>query len=479
MVGALKRNRCDTCRKRKVKCDECWPICGQCKRSNRFCPPRSALKIVDDGAKVRSAMQGKMTPYPGRGDSSNSQSSGSILVGTNRNVNVDVNRPTPLTPSERLAFGLINSLQVDNQSYRLSVIGEFMWEVPRHLGRSDALDAVTNCLIVTHKNVLDGGHQDSQIHPQSYNRALQSVRKAIIHPKSWSSSDTLCATILLHRLEAVFGTYPNFTIEVHAAGLAALLEKRGPPNSADKLDFQTTVDSHISIQKDCFLASPKWGLVLDEKNGRSDTQMIYYRLVREMTIWPTLVRENAQLQQGDLTINTNRVVEKGLCVLEQLRRIDDDLTKLLSSQKLMGIKPSEDTSSLVPAMFEVKDKLAAMLVCHYGMYSIVVHRIVLSQLYRGMGGDGTQTQRHLESEMMRQCKRIWMLIDYSRCHKPFGLPIMTPALMMTYGLAQGPVAQGRIIDIMNELDTFRFRNKYWDVDQISHNINSLLGPGHW
>src|SRR5947208_3534276 len=35
------------------QCDEAWPICGPCKQSNRHCPPRPSLKVIDDGLHVR------------------------------------------------------------------------------------------------------------------------------------------------------------------------------------------------------------------------------------------------------------------------------------------------------------------------------------------------------------------------------------------------------------------------------------------
>ncbi|KAM6484635.1 hypothetical protein HDV62DRAFT_303678 [Trichoderma sp. SZMC 28011] len=37
MPRALNIAACDTCRQRKVKCDEASPICGQCTRSRRYC----------------------------------------------------------------------------------------------------------------------------------------------------------------------------------------------------------------------------------------------------------------------------------------------------------------------------------------------------------------------------------------------------------------------------------------------------------
>ncbi|KAI1385700.1 uncharacterized protein F4822DRAFT_351614 [Hypoxylon trugodes] len=475
MVGAQKSNRCDTCRKRKIKCDEDWPVCGQCKRSNRTCPPRSALKVVDEGVKLRS------TGSSSDGEDGSSNTSLVVPHVNRRGKSPRVNSPIslPLTPAEQLAFDLVDSLKADDKSYSLNVIGEFVRDVPRHIGRSEALDSVTACMLVTHKHILSGRPNNWQIHPRLYSTALQNVRCALVDPQNWASAVTLCATVLLHRIEALYGILPNTNIEVHAAGLAALHRKRGPPKSGDRLDIQATVDSHISIiqhaineHEDCFLASPKWAVVLDERNGRSDVQMIYYRLVRLMTLWPTLVRENSALRKGDLTIDREVALEKCLHVLEELSHIGCEVDDLLDSEKFIKVKPTTNKLDFVPMMFDVKDRLAAMLVAHYAMYSVIVHRLVLSHLR-------VLRRRHdtglMEQELLRQCRRIWMLTEYSLAYKPMGLPIMSAILLLTYDLAEGPAAQDRIIGIVHELDDFRSMERFIDADKIRRGIAPLIG----
>ncbi len=57
--------------------------------------------------------------------------------------------------------------------------------------------------------------------------------------------------------------------------------------------------------------------------------MAYHSLVRQMTLWPTLVRENAQLRQGDATVNADIALERAGQVLQELSRIDEKVDKLL------------------------------------------------------------------------------------------------------------------------------------------------------
>ncbi|KAI0018267.1 hypothetical protein F4780DRAFT_533614 [Xylariomycetidae sp. FL0641] len=37
MPRRFKQSSCNTCRHRRLKCDEVKPICGQCKKAKRYC----------------------------------------------------------------------------------------------------------------------------------------------------------------------------------------------------------------------------------------------------------------------------------------------------------------------------------------------------------------------------------------------------------------------------------------------------------
>jgi hypothetical protein len=112
-----------------------------------------------------------------------------------------INDSIPLNSAERLCFALIDSLQSENRSYRLGIIGEFVWEVPRQLGRSEALENVTACMLDAHQELLRRGNGSGIINPKMYVNALQSLQYALHDPEKWRSCETLCATVLLHRIE--------------------------------------------------------------------------------------------------------------------------------------------------------------------------------------------------------------------------------------------------------------------------------------
>lgn len=78
-----------------------------------------------------------------------------------------------------------------------------------------------------------------------------------------------------------------------------------------------------------------------------------------------------------------------------------------------------------------------------------------------------------------QCQRIWMLLDYSCSSKPLGLPMMTAALLFTYGSAKDAAAQRDIIAALNELDCGRLGNTPWSVEGIARATAALLGVMPW
>ncbi|KAL6884422.1 hypothetical protein GGI43DRAFT_419535 [Trichoderma evansii] len=453
-----------------------------------MCPARPALKVLDEGPKIlRQHKAAAKCP----GDL-NAEGSISSFVTTqfaplpghkphNSRQGSHIHDPVPLAPSEQLCLSFIDSLQLKNFSYSLRVLGEFVWEVPRYLGSSKALDGAITCVLASQKQLLLNGN-DSRltINAQLYNRALLSLRTALAGPHSCCSSDTLAATVMMHRIESLFGTLPNSNIKVHAAGLAALHQKRGPPDPNDKLAFQATVDSHLSIiqlalsqREDCFLASDAWAAVLDRPNGRTNVQMVYYRLVRLMTIWPTLAKENFQIRAGDSAVNPLMALKRARYVLRKLSRIDHDMGEIIFRQGKITTKPPQATDGLVKMMFEVEDTLAAMLLCHFATFSIIIHRIALSIMQRMICEN--EELEGFEDRILYQCRRIWMLLDYSRSNKPLGLPIMTPALLFTYEPTKDPAARREIVAALNDLDSGRPGPNQWCTERIGRATAMLLG----
>jgi hypothetical protein len=227
----------------------------------------------------------------------------------------------------------------------------------------------------------------------------------------------------------------------------------------------------VTEKKDCFLASDEWASALDTRSAMPDLKRIYFRLMRSMALWPTLVRTKSMLRMRDTPIDAAVLSQKAYAAWGELQQINEELSKLVYEQELLQEVPSRRLNDPLPSMFDVRETMAAMAVCHYAIFSIVVCRVLVTL------STTTPTEiQELESHILRQSYRVWMLMEYSRLHKPLGLPAMQAALIFTYESAHDSNTKRNILETLNDLDYFRKQEDYlWEEEQVLHIIRSLLG----
>ncbi|KAJ5620266.1 hypothetical protein N7510_004250 [Penicillium lagena] len=315
---------------------------------------------------------------------------------------------------------------MENQSCSLKTLGTFMWRIPQRLSSSAALAGVTSCLLASHDAVVRGNRR-SRINAHLYARALRRLQRAIEDPEERLSSNTLCTVLLFQRIEAVFGecfapihqsSLQNWRKHgelVHASGLAALVQEKGPPKPEDKSDVFVIIDSHACIihqalvqGKVCFLASKEWEAALDSIEGRTDIQIIFYQILRQMTLWPALLdKKKLTLCDGDLATNLSSLLNAAQRVQAAMYDIGHDLDTLIETRRVCRKTPSTCLSDLVSEIIIVLRIIWSV--------TDVLHRIVL------------------EFDILHLCKRS--------------------ALMMTMESVDLE-AQESIVEITNELDRF-------------------------
>lgn len=201
-----------------------------------------------------------------------------------------------------------------------------------------------------------------------------------------------------------------------------------------------------------------------------------------MTCCPTLVCEYAPLWNGqtlcDGEINRLTLYTSACTVLEALIYINHDLDKIIHDQKLIITVPSSRPDDL-PLMFQVHDTMAALAICHCAMITIVVLRIMLwllqtqSQMLQSIIPCKKTFKRtaELQTEVMNQCHRVWMLIEHSRCTKPLGLPVMQAALVFTFeATAEDTSMRQNVLNALNEVS-----NGEWSEQRVEHVARSMRG----
>lgn len=242
----------------------------------------------------------------------------------------------------------------------------------------------------------------------------------------------------------------------------------------------------------CFLASDEWvnalDRPLDNSSYSSSLKMIYFRLIRLMACWPTLVREYAELREGQCSgdqVEYLLLYKRGCTVLEGLKYINHDLGSVIKDQNLITTAPSSRPNDPLPLMFQVKDTMAALAICHYAMVTIVVCRILIWLLQETQYAflSTTTTTHHktaeLQTEIITQCHRVWMLIEHGRRHKPLGLPIMPAALAFTLESAvDEPDLKRNVLEALGELgEAHVLQNGAWREEQVINIARAMRGEG--
>jgi hypothetical protein len=190
-----------------------------------------------------------------------------------------------------------------------------------------------------------------------------------------------------------------------------------------------------------------------------------------MTVWPTLVRESSLLATGDTGIDIPSLSRKASDVLNELQHIEKSLDLFIYEDGSVSEIPSRRLDDPLPTMFEVRTTMAAMAMCHLAIFSIVVCRILIYLR--------TKTQEEsleLEELVLKHCHRVWKLIEYSRLHKPLGLPAMQAALIFTFASAPDESTKRYILEALNDLDSFRrAEGETWSQEEVLYIARSLHG----
>jgi hypothetical protein len=195
-------------------------VCGPCKKKNRPCPARPAVKFINGrpgkpSASAASVSKLSNPPRGGRSVPSASMQPASCTdmygySGTDMHI-APLSDTMPLSGTEQLCLSLIDTLQTQQPWHRLAAIGEFAWEVPKVLGSSPALDCATSCLLSSQLKLLQQGATSMlEIDPVLYCKAVMNLNAALLGAESWKSAGTLAATLILQRLDVSTGsTYPH------------------------------------------------------------------------------------------------------------------------------------------------------------------------------------------------------------------------------------------------------------------------------
>ncbi|KAM0425176.1 hypothetical protein ACHAPT_009493 [Fusarium lateritium] len=215
MVGVPKTNRCQGCKARKIKCDEAWPTCGNCRATGKTCSgPTNNHKFVVNGnhREITDDHQSSITLEQ---DSSSTQlvrvkhraagngSAYSRLKMLPRSGTNPV--PPPTTPADRLSSRLVSSIESSADTpYDIIVAMINVPQLPQLLATQNvALCSAVHLYLSAWGKLRQGHTQRDALDLNMYNKAIRSLRHMLGNPEQRSESSTLVAAVVLTKFEVI------------------------------------------------------------------------------------------------------------------------------------------------------------------------------------------------------------------------------------------------------------------------------------
>ncbi|KAF8855505.1 hypothetical protein BDZ45DRAFT_746402 [Acephala macrosclerotiorum] len=150
-----------------------------------------------------------------------------------------------MTVSERPSSELIHYLRsIEDVRFQCRYLGLFMAFLPSRIGHNGALDAAVRRLLQTHQSLMaQHRHPDVEC-LDDYNEAVGLIRKDLNKGQAKTSSQTVCAALILSSYEIYKKDHCRAWI-THTGGVAAILECWGPDRITS--DFEMAIfASHYS-----------------------------------------------------------------------------------------------------------------------------------------------------------------------------------------------------------------------------------------
>ncbi|CAI6335067.1 unnamed protein product [Periconia digitata] len=409
MVGVPKSTGCLICRKRKIKCDETWPLCLNCEKNGKCCTgPPQRHTFRDLGPKLASKDATSSTRHSSfyetqsiSGKILNRQRSGrhskqlkasppihSLQALSEQTLSTEA-YPSPLLNTgipyqqDPLAQALIQALHSKGVGLQLCKLGDFIHKVPSRINHSAALDAAVACLVHAHFTPIHQTNPGEAIDPRLYLRAIRTLNASLEDPQQVLSPNTLCAAVLLGVVEAIAGPRAGTRYLSHIRGVGKLAELQGPGKYLQdeflrdilQCSTRSIILTSIYDRKRCFLASLEWQGAAFSSNRLGSDPNAEIELLRLAADVPGFLGDMEELgmngldQNADMpqALQSNLVVERYSSSEQTLGNIAPiratfPTSAFLPSLESLFLKkrcpsPKNPSSSLLEKLYRFKEEL--------------------------------------------------------------------------------------------------------------------------
>ncbi|KAK8227515.1 hypothetical protein HDK77DRAFT_448540 [Phyllosticta capitalensis] len=265
MVYTGKPSRgCQTCKSRRIRCDEARPSCGNCRKSGRTCPgfpDEFDLMFRNENAAVvrrvrRQASKTRSSPTTSSSrpssesppDPNNEKQPLPLAQGSNsvRSDSFDVSdifsaqrrpRPQRLTvhsgiqtsiETQATSFFFQNFVLLPQKSNTVDSFLNVLVPYYNSANISSALHLATNAVSLSAFSNYPGRGPMSQEAARAYGKALRKVGEALQNPASAATDETILSILLFALYESIMSTNDSITAwKNHVTGAVTLTKLRG------------------------------------------------------------------------------------------------------------------------------------------------------------------------------------------------------------------------------------------------------------
>ncbi|KIW26151.1 uncharacterized protein PV07_09271 [Cladophialophora immunda] len=260
-----RRDKCDACRKAKIKCDESSPQCFNCVRLGKACTrdqyTKAQFKFVEDASNAQRALLG--------------QRKSTVVVRHRRDTGQAIGRRAarPIeselsqadlfwSRSESSTLLARWAFSTENYIDHVDSYGGWSTYVPCYLGRSEAVSNAARCFMECRQTLANQTETNLRALELSNVDAVRSIRQALeTRGSPPCKGDILLAVQLLYVVEVMLTHNPSAFV-IHVEGLIALLKAHkkhlGDPDDQEELMsriiFQSTFASGARSSKHLHLS---------------------------------------------------------------------------------------------------------------------------------------------------------------------------------------------------------------------------------
>ncbi|KAH8673834.1 hypothetical protein BX600DRAFT_509065 [Xylariales sp. PMI_506] len=430
MVGVPRSKGCSTCIRRRTKCDEARPACGNCVKYGVECPGYDrSLKFVAGKHTVRS--RGKRQtrtgtsspdsvharrPQPGFGspDKALSDTEEKVVeeLVTHRGIVTSKQRlfrilgqsqsitTTPRTPMTQFISALFENVQNVQHQNDTVAFGPWFDSMVYRVGKKQLFD-MSICSFALH--LLGKANSDENLISQSrtlYGQSLGALQGALDHTKHWNTAETLGSAVLLCYYELFSGTTRSDVWMVHAAGIGRLIQLRGP--KAHESDWERSIllsfrsiiiMNDLFSTRDCFLAEPQWQAIMVHNSASTtvassfgnDMTFLFDRYLQLLAKVPSILRYGYHLRElnarGEpldipMAMRLSRAAEK--VHQEFLTFYSEGLANKLEPMEV----PTEDPGSIFPMVLKFENTWVGSLFMGYWASVLILQECLQQTHYR-------------------------------------------------------------------------------------------------